>query len=197
MSLPEVAQEEYRLSDPDIRGALRKRLQRAQSVEEETVLIEELGICQGSTRIDLAVVNGVIHGYEIKSDRDSLRRLRKQVEIYNRVVDKATLVVGNAHLEESLELIPGWWGVWQAESKSGQIRFETVREAFENPWVEVQSLVELLWRDDALSLLDRKNATWGVRSKPRRIMWDRICEQFEKAEIAAAVREQLRFRVMS
>ena len=197
MSLPEDALEKYRLSDPDIRGALRTMLQEAQNEEEETILIEELGICQGSTRIDMAVVNGVIHGYEIKSDRDSLRRLCKQVGIYNRVVDKATLVVGSAHLAESLELIPDWWGVLQAESKSGQVRFQTVREAFENPGVEVQSLVELLWRDDALSLLDRKNATWGVRSKPRRMVWDRICEQFEKDEIAAAVREQLKFRVMS
>lgn len=189
--------EGYRLSDPEIRSELRALLQELHSVDEETVLLEELGICQGRARIDLAVVNGVIHGYEIKSDRDNLRRLRKQVGIYNKVVDKATLVVGCAHLSESLALVPDWWGVMQVEARAGEVHFETVRRACVNPQVEVRSLVELLWRDAAISLLDQKDATWGVRSKPRRMVWDRICEQFEKHEIATAVRNQLRFRVMN
>ena len=196
MAPHEITLDDYRLSDPEIRAALRSLLL-AQSADEKTVVIEELGICRGRTRIDMAVVNGGIHGYEIKSDRDSLRRLRKQVEIYNKVVAKATLVIGCAHLEESLALVPDWWGVMQAETTSGQVQFETVRTAGANPRIEIRSLVELLWRDTAISLLDQKGATRGVRSKPRRIVWDRICEQFEKHEIAVAVCDQLRFRVMS
>ena len=35
--------------------------------------VEELGVCRGRVRVDVAVVNGTLHGYEIKSDRDSLR----------------------------------------------------------------------------------------------------------------------------
>ena len=196
MSLPEEMLKETRLGDPEIRTALLTRLKDEHDCDAETVLIEELGICQGMARIDLAVVNGVIHGYEIKSDRDSLRRLRKQVEIYNRVVDKATLVVGCTHLQESLELIPDWWGVLQAEMNAGQVEFEVVRSALCNHQVEERSLVELLWRDAALRLLDQKDATWGVRSKPRRMVWDRICEQFARDEIANAVRDQLKSRVM-
>lgn len=79
----------------EIRQALRLRLsnkhaKEADTVFANTVFIEELGICCGQGRIDLAVVNSLFHGYEIKSDRDSLRRLDNQVELYSKVLDRAT-----------------------------------------------------------------------------------------------------------
>ena len=83
-----------RISDLDIRPALYTMLRQSHAGEAQTVFIQELGICQGLARIDIAVVNKVLHGYEIKSDRDSLRRLPSQVEMYSKVVDKATIVVG-------------------------------------------------------------------------------------------------------
>ncbi len=159
--------------------------------ESDTVFIEELGICQGRGRIDLAVVNSTLHGYEIKSDRDSLRRLPSQAEIYSKVVDKATLVVGRRHLVESLTLVPNWWSVIQVELDAEVVCFKTIRRGCSNPNVEARSLVELLWRDDAIGLLDERGEAYGVRSKPRRAAWDRICERFEVEEIAAEVRARL------
>lgn len=176
--------------------ALRSRLQKRYADDPQTALVEELGICQGRTRIDLAVVNGVIHGYEIKSDRDSLRRLSSQVEVYGRVVDRATLVVGRRHLTQSLGSIPAWWGVLQVESVSGAIRFTTIRDGHKNPQIEARSLVELLWFDDAIDLLARRGAARGVRGKPRRVVWDRICERIELREISDAVRARLRARAV-
>ena len=43
--------------------------------EPNTVFLEELGLCQGDARVDYAVINGAMNGYEIKSDRDKLVRL--------------------------------------------------------------------------------------------------------------------------
>ena len=77
----------------------------------DPVLIEELGLCQGRTRIDLATVGGVLHGYEIKSNRDRLSRLASQAETYSRVFDRVTLVVGTKHVKAGLRLVPRWWGV--------------------------------------------------------------------------------------
>ena len=99
-----------RISDLDIRPALHTMLRQRHADEVHTVFIEELGICQGRTGIDIAVVNRELHGYEIKSDRDSLRRLPIQVKMYSKVVSKATIVVGYRHLAESLAAIPSWWG---------------------------------------------------------------------------------------
>jgi len=76
------------LGDPEIRQALRLRLSNEHAKQADTVFIEEFGICRGQGRIDLAVVNSLFHGYEIKSDRDSLRRLDSQVELYSKVLDR-------------------------------------------------------------------------------------------------------------
>ncbi len=183
------------LTDPEIRQALHPMLKEKYAGESNTVFIEELGICQGRGRIDIAVVNGKLHGYEIKSDRDSLRRLPRQVEVYSRVVDRATLVVGRRYLAKSLTLVPDWWGVIQVELGAEGVYFKTIRQGCSNPNVEARALVELLWRDDAISLLDERGEAYGVRSKPRPVVWDRICEMFEVEEIAVEVRTRLVARV--
>ena len=68
-------------------------------------MVDELGVCRGQVRIDVAVVNGRFHGYEIKSDRDSLRRLDGQVDLYSKVLDRATIVVGDRHFTEALNTV--------------------------------------------------------------------------------------------
>jgi hypothetical protein len=55
-------------------------------------------------------------------------------------------------------------------------------------------LVELLWFDDAIGLLEGRDVARGVRGKPRRFVWDRVCEHFSVDEIASAVRTQLKAR---
>lgn len=187
MSKPEVT-----WGDAEIRPALRSRLLVEHGNKVDTVVIEELGICRGRVRIDLAVVNGMLHGYEIKSDRDSFRRLELQVELYSKVLDRATLVVGDRHLAEALDTLPGWWGLLQILPDSKGTRFKTVRRGWKNPRRDPRSLVELLWLDDAIALLG--DAALGIRGKPRRMVWDRVCEHFKVDEIAAAVRAHLKAR---
>ena len=76
------------LTDTEIRTALRSRLMASDAAERDTVVLDELGVFCGQARIDLALVNGSLHGYEIKSNRDSLRRLGGQMALYSRVLDK-------------------------------------------------------------------------------------------------------------
>lgn len=182
------------LGDADIRRALRLWLLARHAAETDTVVIEELGVCRGQVRIDLAVVNGRFHGYEIKSDRDSLRRLDGQVDMYSKVLDRATIVVGDRHFTATLNTVPRWWGVLRFESGPKGPRFKTVRRGWNNPRRDPRSLVELLWLDDAITLLTRRDVARGVRGKPRRIVWDRVCEHFDVNEIAASVRAQLKAR---
>lgn len=185
------------LGDADIRLALRARLVARHAREAGTVVIEELGLCRGQVRIDLAVVNGQLHGYEIKSDRDSLSRLDRQVAMYSNVLDRATLVVGDRHLAEALQLVPEWWGVLHSRPSPKGPRFKTLRRGCKNPQRNPRSLVELLWLEHALALLAQRNAARGVRGKPRRVVWNRICEHFSVDEIAAAVRAHLKARAAS
>jgi hypothetical protein len=178
--------------DAEIRPALRELLLRRHANDADTVLIEELGIRRGSVRVDLAVVNGSLHGFEIKSDRDTLKRLAGQVELYSQVLDRATLVVGERFAPLATSLVPEWWGILRVSRKRSGLRFTMLRRSRVNPERNVRVLAELLWSAHVLALLEERGAAKGVRGKPRRLLWDRLCESFSVNEIAAAVRERLK-----
>jgi hypothetical protein len=182
------------LSDPEIRGLLRKRLRAAHTRDASTVFLEELGLCRGQGRVDLAVVNGHLHGYEIKSDRDGLRRLPGQIHLYGSVLDRATLVVGGRHLGHAMGLLPQWWGVLRVERGRRVPRLVTVRRGRNNPGRDPRALAELLWLDDAIQLLAEHGAARGVRGKSRPVVWDRLRERISTEDIAAAVRARLKAR---
>ena len=182
------------LRDAEVRPALRKYLERQNLAGSETLMIEELGLCQGLARIDLATVGGVLHGYEIKSPRDRLTRLASQAATYSRVLDRVTLVVGVKHIKAALRLVPRWWGVLLVRGGIEGVALDPFRPSAENPDQDPRALVELLWRDEALQLLARHNAAAGVRSKPRPAVWDRVCEVLDLTQIRSAVRYRLRTR---
>ncbi len=184
----------WTLDDDAIRSALRCHIQHQHSQDPDTVLLEELGLCRGFVRIDLVVLNGSIHGYEVKSDRDSLRRLKAQVAAYGKVLDRATLVVGSRLLQSAIDRVPTWWGVMHVRATHTGPHFRLLRPAKKNPHRDARALVELLWADQALALLEARGIARGVRGKPRRFLWERIAQEIRPAEIATAVRERLRAR---
>src|SRR3990167_10801492 len=111
-------------NDASIRVVLRENLKDNYQNDPETAIFEELGVAHGAARVDIAVVNGIMHGYEVKSDLDTLRRLPEQIEVYNSVFDKMTLVVGKSHLYEAIKIIPDWWGVVVAKvDENGVVTF--------------------------------------------------------------------------
>ncbi len=86
-----------RMRDPDIRQKLRADIERQHRADPDTLIVDELGLCQGAVRVDLAVVNAALHGYEIKSERDTLVRLPGQQEGYSRALDFVTVVTAEGH----------------------------------------------------------------------------------------------------
>lgn len=180
--------------DAEIRGALLRRLRQRHLGDAEVAFMEELGLCRGQVFVDVAVVNGLLHGYEIKSDRDSLRRLVGQVAIYGRVLDRATLVVGSRHLDEAADLVPEWWEILVADDSARGLRFRQRRRGRMNPTLDRRALVELLWLSDALELLAARGAIRGYRRRRRSEIWDRVCELYDADEIGDVVRTKLRAR---
>jgi hypothetical protein len=180
--------------DREIRNTLLESLRAAHADDSDVAFLEELGLCRGGVRVDVTVVNGSLHGYEIKSDRDSLRRLDRQVALYSAVLDRATLVVGERHLRDAIELVPPWWEVVLAKVTPAGLELTQVRVGQVNEERDSRALVELLWLEDALELLTARNAVRGFRGKPRRVVWNRVCEVYGIDEIADAVRERLKAR---
>jgi hypothetical protein len=183
-------------NDRMIRTGLKKQLEKIYKKEANTKIIEELGITHGEARIDIAVVNGVIHGYELKSDLDTLTRLPNQIKIYNSVLDRVTLVVGKNHLHEAIKIVPEWWGVTVAKLVVGDknISFYNIREAEQNPRPDSVSVAALLWRDEALKILEDINEAAGVRSKTRKVIYQRLTDTLDSQTLGQRVRECLRTR---
>ena len=182
------------VGDSAIRAALRARLRKEREKEPEAVVIEELGLCRGQVRLDVALVNGLLHGYEIKSDRDSLRRLHRQVDVYGKVLDRATLVVGDRFLTVAPGIVPPWWGLLHAQVTQDRVQLRTVRRPQRNQHRDPHFLVEMLWSEHAIEILEQREAARGVRHKPRRVIWNRVCECLSLEEIADAVRAGLKAR---
>lgn len=166
-------------NDKIIRRALQvfldKELARYRKRGCRAEIIEELGVHHGTARIDFALINGTMHGYEIKSDCDTLDRLPEQIEEFNAVFDELTLVVGRRHLYRSIHIVPDWWGVVVAKFDSNDhIIFQTIREPDNNKDQVGASVVGLLWRKEALQILKDRNEADGLRGKPREIIYERL-----------------------
>lgn len=181
--------------DTGIRKALKENLAEAFRADPETLILEELGLRHGATRVDIVVVNGYLHGYEVKSDRDTLKRLPRQARMYNEILDYITLIVGRRHVDKAAHAVPEWWGVQVADhGQDGQVHLHEVRRPLVNPSLEKLAIAKLLWRDEALVFLEELGAADGVRSKPRRAVYARLAETVQLDALRARVRHQLKSR---
>ena len=181
---------EARARDIDVRSLLKQYLQADE--EDDTLLMDELGLCQGDVRVDVAVVNGELSGYEIKSPSDTLARWPKQRRIYSRVVDRAWLVAPIKTLDRAE--MPRWWGQIGVFDSDDKLALRMVRASQRNPKPDPLSIARLLWRDEAIELLKSAAAARGVSSKSRGFIWERVAETVELDNLRAAVRLALKKR---
>ena len=180
-------------SDKEIREVLKSNI----SKTRHDKIIEELGIDHGSIRADVAViVGGYMHGYEIKSDKDDLTRLKNQAEAYNRIFDKITLVVGKKHIINAIDVIPIWWGIQLVtKAQNDKLQIYNIRQPEKNQEQDSISLARLLWRQEALNILEEYKQDKGVRSKPREDIYKKMSIVLDTQDIENKVSATLRNRV--
>lgn len=148
--------------DSDIRRVLLADLGQKYSDPEHDLIVEEFGC--NTARADVAVINGSLHAFEIKSDSDSLDRLPGQIEAYRGVFEYVTLVSGCRLLERARTTVPNWWGLQKAEYKSGQVILRHIRTPKLNPFQDGLALAGMLWKVEALACL-RKHGHRVVTSR--------------------------------
>lgn len=182
------------MRDLDIRAVLHARLAAREAGKSNVRLVHEMGVLAGECRVDLAVINGRLEGFEIKSERDSLERLPRQVEAYGKVFDRMTAVCAERHLEKVLATVPAWWGVEAARPRGDSVRIVRERAPKTNRALEPKAIAQLLWRAEALQALEELDAAGGLRSKPRDVLWTALAEALPERELRRLVRERLRSR---
>jgi hypothetical protein len=182
------------MRDADVRAAVRQMLTEQHAGDDDTKIVEEMGIWSGSVRIDVAVINGRLTGYELKSDRDTLDRLPAQAELYSRVFDEVCLVVGARHAGKARRIVPRWWGVMVATVRKGEVRLQLVREGKPNPAPDPLLVARLLWRSEALAILEARGMAKGWRSKSAPQVHAHLASVLSQAELSDAVRAALKAR---
>jgi len=182
-------------NDKIIRVALKAYLKDLHARDSKLRIVEEFGVEHGAARVDVAVVNGILHGYEIKSDRDTLSRLPEQMDAYNAVFDQVTLIVGKQHIYEAINLVPDWWGILIAKmGPDSSVVFNRIREAKENIGQRNLSIARLLWRGEALRILEEAGEAVGLRSKPRERIYEKLSTIFDQVTLEEKVRDVLFLR---
>jgi hypothetical protein len=183
------------LNDPAIRTAFHLKQLRKAHRNADTLVVDELGIDHGRQRADIAVINGRMIGYEIKSDQDTLDRLNKQIAGYNRVFDYAVLVATTRHIQQAESIVPSWWGIINvSEGTHGVIRFQSRRKGTMNPKVNAIALARLLWRDEVITVLRDLGVPSNQLRKERAILYQSLVRRLTVVQLAKLVRNRLKER---
>jgi len=154
-------------------------------------VLEEFRIERGASRIDVAVINDALVGYEIKSDKDTFTRFSNQIHAYNRVFDRINLVCGEILAGYAAEVVPSWWGIILANrDPTGAICLSVKRVASANPKQDPFSLASLLWKDEAIAALSSAKSN-APKKASAYSLWDLISKSMTVEAIREAVADSL------
>lgn len=82
-----------------------------QDCDNPDVLATEVPFADFQRRADLVRMNGLLHGYEIKSDLDNLNTLEGQITHYQSVFDKVSVVLTKTHIKNIRQMVPKTVGI--------------------------------------------------------------------------------------
>jgi hypothetical protein len=170
-----------------VRDALRAHLM--SSVAGAEVAVDEFWVPGSNERADIAVIGRRMEGFEIKTERDTLKRLPRQVSAYGRLFDRCTAVVAERHRAHADEMLPDWWGLTTVQM-NGSVSFTVVRAPRANPEIDPSTLVRLLWRAEVMRALVELGMEPDRRAS-RGSLWAALLRLTSLAQLKSAVRGAL------
>jgi len=189
-----IKKNQSRLTDVAIRKVIHAQIIPQIVGDSPSRVVDEMSICAGDARVDIAVINGKLHGFEIKSEADTLARLEGQISAYNRVFDKMTIVCGKNHLDAVKGIIPQWWGIYSVKYNFSEVELTRIRYAEINGDVCGLALAQMLWKSELTALLSDAGVSKGISSKPCRELWKLVSSTFSTNTLQDKVREILKIR---
>jgi hypothetical protein len=177
-------------SESHVRKALHSFLRESLKLPESRFqIVDEFWVPRSHERADVAVIGSMICGYEIKTARDSLKRLPRQTSAYNRLFQQCAIVLAERHLASALSILPHWWGV-SVITGEDVVKLETLRVPSRNPDIDPETLVRLLWRDEVVSVLTDLGAP-PCSNTDRFTMWGDLLEMVDVNNLCGIVGDVL------
>jgi len=176
-------------TDNEIRKAFHAKRLAAHHQHPDTIVIDELGVAHGKNRIDIAVVNGCIHGYEIKSSKDNLSRFSSQLESYTQCFERLSVITAENHIDDVFEQTPDWCGIILAEKGSrGGISFSTIRRDKRNPEVDLFAMAHFLWKNEAIRILKSLGADKNMLRGTRANLYENLSNMITAPELSLKIK---------
>lgn len=182
------------LNDLAIRTVLDSQLSKRFAADPDVTIRHELGVESGNRRVDVAVLNGHLAGWEIKSDEDTLSRLPDQAQSFGRVMDYLTIVTTERYLAKCETILPGWWGLTQAIDGPSGVKLIRRRAPRINRLTDPFSMAQLLWREEVMDELRSRGCARGLSGRSRYFVWERLAETLSKRELRSVVLQRLKQR---
>ncbi|EGO6705200.1 sce7726 family protein [Enterococcus faecalis] len=181
-----------KMKDKDLRVLTLTELRKKHYGEKDTKIINEMGLINGASRIDIAVVNGVLHGYELKSESDNLTRLPNQIINYNRIFERMTIVTDRKYIEPVKEIIPDWWGIMTVrKDKKGLVSLKKGRKIATQ---DEEALLNLLWKEEYNDLIDILGYPKSYKKMRKKEIFDLVLKDERKSTIKKYIYDALRKR---
>jgi hypothetical protein len=164
------------------------------SKDKDVRLVPEMQICGGTARVDFALLNGLLHGYEIKGSLDNLTRLPNQAKAYNQVFNRITIIVAPNHLEKTLDIVPSWWEIQQFVESEVGIDIVPLRSGYLNPKPNPFEIARLLWKDEAREALELFEKGPNLQRKTRASLVSQLATELPSCAVRQYVCTQLKLR---
>ena len=104
-------------------------------------------------------------------------------------LQKLTLVAAPNHVAGIISHAPGWCGVIAAEQgPRGGVSFHVLRNPLANPDIDPVMMAHLLWRDEVIELLGQAGYAPKDLRRPRKQLYEILCEAMTLREITASIR---------
>ena len=179
------------MKDRNIRELLRKTELQSYINDPHSKVVEELKLPVAKARIDIAVINGHLHGFEIKSASDTLHRLPSQIVAYSKVFDYLT-VVTEAKYYDRIEL-PEWVGLAVCSDKPGESEFEMLTPPLLNTNINGFYLAQLLWHSELVEVLQEQNILFKKQQR-NWLLCEKLADNLDVSVLSMLVREQIKKR---
>ena len=159
------------LFDIDIRDALKKHIMAKSLIPKRLVA-------------DLVAFYEYAHCFEIKSDKDTLSRLSRQVPYYEFTFKKNTLVTTEKFIKKAEVLIPAHWGIWLAKvGNDGDVKIHCCRAAKVNKNWHPEKALLTLWKSELFKLDSQVSSCNTPKNSSRAELANKIVRESTKKVI--------------
>lgn len=106
----------------------------------------------GSNKADFVIVNGHSVCYEIKTERDTLKRLPEQIKTFSKVFDRVYVVCSNSHLSNVFEMTPDNIGIIEL-NQNGTLK--EVKKALSNVEMDCDLIISSLRKNEYVYIAEK------------------------------------------